>query len=495
MRFSSVAYCTISALLGSGMAVQANDGINEHQPDDLDLNQQPDLEHSHPSEKYQVSRAITPALASRIVPPEASFSSHNFESRQSRLGSQNRPVEIAAIAPRSNRLIDQAAAEITPDSDSFISEFEWTADQDSESAIKPSSQALEITPSTAAIALEAAPSFEEKTNDQLAVVEGDQTTILLAENRIPTIVKNTENSRSEAIAVDSEDTSTQQVFSPSLADFMAVESEAIAKLRDESTMPTANTPSDSNYLISQNSQTLNCDSCTPVEPLVLPEVNQGVGPALSINIPVGFGADQNTVFLSSSYQAITRDKGDGSTGPSFHTGIGVGLGNASETVGVELSYALDTNDNFGDGGFNAKLHKRFTPDFAGSIGWNGFLNTSRHDFQHSLYGSLTKVFRTRESLDQAFSRVAVTAGLGSNQFRSNGAVNAGEDSVNVFGNVAVRVAKPVSFITEWTGQDLGVGLSIAPFKNLPLVITPALRDVFGNRESRFVLGVGIAKKF
>jgi hypothetical protein len=66
----------------------------------------------------------------------------------------------------------------------------------------------------------------------------------------------------------------------------------------------------------------------------------------------------------------------------------------------------------------------------------------------------------------------------------------------VFGNVAVRVAQPVSLIAEWSGQDLGVGVSVAPFKNIPLVITPAVRDIVGAGDGpRFVLGTGFAFKF
>ena len=131
-----------------------------------------------------------------------------------------------------------------------------------------------------------------------------------------------------------------------------------------------------------------------------------------------------------------------------------------------------------------------------AVGWNGFLNVGRNDFEHSLYGAVTKVFRTQESLSDPFSRVAVTVGVGSNQFRSNGAVEAGDNNINVFGNLAVRVVRPVSFITEWTGQDLALGLSIAPFKNIPLTITPALRDVAGAGDgARFVVGTGMAFKF
>lgn len=238
-----------------------------------------------------------------------------------------------------------------------------------------------------------------------------------------------------------------------------------------------------------------CPRPEAVTPLVLPEIEEdfGASPALSIYIPVGFGADNNTVFLTGSYQASVRED-DGSVGAG---GIGIGLGDAEDGVGFELSYALETtDDDFGDGGFNAKLHRRFSNDFAGALGWNGFVNIGRNDFEQSKYGVLTKVFRTQDSINDAFSRVALTVGVGDGQFRSNGAVDAGDNNINVFGNVAVRVARPVSFIAEWTGQDLGLGLSIAPFKNFPLVITPAVRDVAGTGDgARFVLGTGIGFRF
>jgi hypothetical protein len=219
-------------------------------------------------------------------------------------------------------------------------------------------------------------------------------------------------------------------------------------------------------------------------------------PALSIVIPTGFGADNNTGFISASYQNRTRytDVSDGSLG------IGVGLGDARKSVGVEVSYAIASfggSRDFGSGGFNVKVHRQLPNDFAVAAGWNGFLNLGgRNDFEQSLYGAVTKVFRTRDDINLPFSRVAVTAGIGNGQFRSEDAVAKGENNINVFGNVAVRVAEPVSLIAEWSGQDLGVGLSVAPFKNIPLVITPAVRDIIGaGNGPRFVLGSGLAFKF
>ncbi len=72
-----------------------------------------------------------------------------------------------------------------------------------------------------------------------------------------------------------------------------------------------------------------------------------------------------------------------------------------------------------------------------------------------------------------------------------------ENSVNVFGSVGLRVAETVSLIADWTGQDLTIGASIAPFRNLPLVITPAVADITDNAGdgARFILGVGYNFRF
>jgi hypothetical protein len=218
-------------------------------------------------------------------------------------------------------------------------------------------------------------------------------------------------------------------------------------------------------------------------------------PALSIVIPTAFGADNNTGFISATYQNRTRysDVADGALG------VGIGLGDAREAVGVELSYAIasfGSNRDFGSGGFNVKVHRQLPNDFAVAAGWNGFLNIGDdNDFEDSIYGVVSKVIRTRDNINLPFSRVAITAGVGTGQFQPEDDVADG-DGINVFGNVAVRVAEPVSVIAEWSGQDLGVGVSIAPFKNIPLVITPAVRDLAGAGDGpRFVLGTGFAFKF
>ena len=219
-------------------------------------------------------------------------------------------------------------------------------------------------------------------------------------------------------------------------------------------------------------------------------------PGFSIYVPTGFGGDRNTGFVSASYQ----ERGRFSDIDDVGLGIGVGLGDSRKAVGVELSYTLASfgrNRDFGSGGFNVKVHRQLPGDWGVAVGWNGFLNIGdENNFEQSLYGVATKIIRTREKLDSPFSRVAVTLGVGGGQFRTEEAVFDGDDEISVFGSVAVRAVKSASIIAEWSGQDLGVGVSVAPFPNIPLVITPALRDITGAGDgTRFVVGTGFSFKF
>ena len=218
----------------------------------------------------------------------------------------------------------------------------------------------------------------------------------------------------------------------------------------------------------------------------------GRSPGLTILSPTGFGVDNWTPFIGATFQSETRYSDTSDGGMVF----GIGAGDAREAVGVEVSYTVASfggSRDFGTGGFNLRIHRRFSEDFAGAIGWNGIITTGDVDFEDSIYGVVTKIFTLNEDITQPFSRIAVNAGIGNGMFRTEDAVDDGDDTVGVFGGIAIRLAEPVSLITEWTGQDLAIGLSIAPFPNSNFVITPAVRDITGaGDEARFVLGGGIS---
>ncbi|AFZ36279.1 hypothetical protein Sta7437_2754 [Stanieria cyanosphaera PCC 7437] len=221
-------------------------------------------------------------------------------------------------------------------------------------------------------------------------------------------------------------------------------------------------------------------------------------PAITIANPYGFGGDGGRFYISPSFQSDTRygnsDDSDGTLG------MGVAFGNARKTVGAELSYGMASfggSRDFGSGGFNMKVHRRLAENTAVAFGWNGFLNIGGgNDFQDSIYGVATQIVRLRENTNSPFSRLAISGGIGNGQYRSEDDMIEDKDTVNVFGSLALRVARPVSVITEWTGQDLAIGMSISPFPNLPITFTPALRDIAGAGDgARFVFGTAIGFGF
>lgn len=269
--------------------------------------------------------------------------------------------------------------------------------------------------------------------------------------------------------------------------------EVVAQQTNSLPTPTAQSPSTPSHDIDELESKLRELS----EKTNFGDVYRG-SPALTIVNPAGFGADRNTVFLSATYQQRTRysNKSDGAVG------FGIGLGDARESVGVELSYTIASfggSRDVGAGGFNAKIHRQFGEDLGVAVGWNGFLNVGgNNDFEQSLYASATKVFRTTEDINRPLSRIAVTAGVGNGQFRSESAVEKGENTINPFASVAVRIAEPVSAIAEWTGQDLAMGVSFVPIqrRNFSWTITPAVRDLAGAGDGpRFVLGTGVSFQF
>ena len=219
-------------------------------------------------------------------------------------------------------------------------------------------------------------------------------------------------------------------------------------------------------------------------------------PGFTMANPYGFGADGGNAYVGVGFTPNSRNGADFDEDDADGVlGFGVGVGNARKTVGLELNYTIagfGENRDFGTGGFSAKLHRTIATGWGVALGWNGFLNLGDgNDFQDSVYLSTTKIFSTRENLNSTFSRVAITVGVGNGQFRTEDAIEDDEETFNPFGSLAFRIARPVSGIIEWTGQDLAVGASVSPFKNAPVTFNLGLRDIVGAGDgARFVFGVG-----
>jgi hypothetical protein len=231
----------------------------------------------------------------------------------------------------------------------------------------------------------------------------------------------------------------------------------------------------------------------------IPEFIWLSSPGTASNVPTAFGASLGDVGIGAGFTNRNRfnQTADGGVGIIF------GLGDPYNAIGFDVGVILNDvgisgDESFGGrGGFQFKLHRVLPEDFRIAVGVDNVLVWGGSDTDTSVYGVVSKTVRLKESRFEPFSRLYLNVGVGSGRFRTEDQVNNDTGSVGVFGSVALRVVDQMNVFTEWTGQNLNVGLSIAPFPEIPIVITPAAFDITGSAGDgvRFVLGIGYGFRF
>jgi len=217
-------------------------------------------------------------------------------------------------------------------------------------------------------------------------------------------------------------------------------------------------------------------------------------PSITIITPSAYGASWGQIGIGVGYQARTRytSEDDGGLGFAF------GLGDPQEYVGLQVGLGLtDVSDTFADGGLNLKLHRALPEDFNIAVGVQRIAGWGETDGGSSVYGVVSKKIALKSSPVESFSELYLTLGVGGGQFRPEEDILNGVESVGVYGGVTLRIVEQVNFITEWSGQDLTLGISFVPFRNVPLVVTPAVTDITetAGDGARFILGVGYQVSF
>jgi len=218
-------------------------------------------------------------------------------------------------------------------------------------------------------------------------------------------------------------------------------------------------------------------------------------PVSTINTPTAYGQQLGDVYGGFGYQDRIRyaDWRDGVAS------VGLGLGDPVRYVGVDVAvHLLDTYTDFAeDRSLSLKLHRRLPYRSAVAVGHENLWHTDGTDGGSSRYVVVSKVVLLRDRPTAALGSVVVNAGLGTDRFLSEARFVRRENGLNAFGSVAVRVLSPVNAVANWTGQDLALGLSIAPVRTWPLVVTPAVVDVTGRAGdgARFAVGAGLNYRF
>jgi hypothetical protein len=223
-------------------------------------------------------------------------------------------------------------------------------------------------------------------------------------------------------------------------------------------------------------------------------------PSSSGGSPSGFGLNNSQGFLGVGI--VERNRFDNKVDAGIAGGIG--FGDARTAVGLEvvptITNIINGNSSFPSGQVDFKVHRLLDRDTSIAVGVENLIQFGSTDAQSSTYGVISKIFRLRPSSSDSFSRLYTSIGIGGGRFRSVDDIKNSNDSINVFGGVGLRVAAPFSVYADYTGQDLNLGVSVLPFRDIPLVITPGVQDVFNNANDpdgggRFSLSVGYSLSF
>jgi hypothetical protein len=216
-------------------------------------------------------------------------------------------------------------------------------------------------------------------------------------------------------------------------------------------------------------------------------------PSISYLTPSAYGKSLGQFSVGGSFQSKVRFRSES----DVFLGGGFGLGDPRKAVGLDVSVGIADVTTFERGTIGFKVHRRLPAQFAIAVGVDNAITWGNVDGEISPYGVVSKAFQLRPDPRSPFSQLYVSAGAGTGRYRSEGDIANRRDSVGVFGSVAVRVIERVNFITEWSGQDLTLGISILPFPKIPLVFTPAVTDVTGTAGDgpRFTFAVGYGFSF
>jgi len=211
-------------------------------------------------------------------------------------------------------------------------------------------------------------------------------------------------------------------------------------------------------------------------------------PAMGANTPGGFGAGWGDFYVGLGGTSRARFQEDNWGDADAAAAFGLGFGDPVRTIGFEVtmnSYSTFEHEFLNRSGIDFHLHRQFAGDFSIAVGYENAIRNGEVDSGESQYVVVSKWTTLREDPNQPFSAIMTTVGLGNGRFRSQQDVDNDVSGVNIFGSVALRVFAPLSLVADWTGQDLTAVASVAPFRNISLLIMGGWADITGNTGDEF----------
>lgn len=214
-------------------------------------------------------------------------------------------------------------------------------------------------------------------------------------------------------------------------------------------------------------------------------------PGTSSGSPSGFGAAWRDAFVGGGVQQLLSG---GTSDGSMSTGFG--LGNAKDAIGFET--VISSLSSFRSGLFQRtalsfKAHHMVSSTAGIALGVENAVitNGKQEQDKSSIYLAASKVVPFTSGIVQ---QATFSAGIGNGRFRFLKDQKADNKTVNAFVSAGFQVHEQASVLADWGGSDLTLGVSLVPFKQFPIVFTPAFADLTqGN--ARFSLGTGIGMRF
>ncbi|MCT7984672.1 hypothetical protein NG796_15345 [Laspinema sp. A4] len=222
-------------------------------------------------------------------------------------------------------------------------------------------------------------------------------------------------------------------------------------------------------------------------------------PGITLSNPSGFGGAWGNLGIGAQFNNRNRyTSEDGSIS------LSMGLGDPVEAIGFDVILALTglsnesgQSDNLGAGSISFQASRVLPNNFSVSVGVINLVDwiDAASDTGRSFYSAVSKVLIFDENLEKPFSLGVVTLGVGNGVFRTEPNVDPtdefGGTQLNIFGSFATSMGSQAHAIAEWTGQDLTMGLSVVPFKRIPLVASFGLNDLTGNAGDGVRLNLSI----
>ncbi|STO32287.1 Uncharacterised protein [Fusobacterium necrogenes] len=224
-------------------------------------------------------------------------------------------------------------------------------------------------------------------------------------------------------------------------------------------------------------------------------------PGFTMSAPAGLVPGKGVVFAGIGGLHTKGKKGNDTDGSMA---LGFGYGNPYETLGGAISLSLgsinpDDGGEFNRGSLNISLGHNFS-----NLGVGLAVGVNTIDMWHakgsdkmdeSYYVAMTKL------LPNGIVPVAVTAGVGNNDFAKITQTGDKKDHMHPFVSLAAYVLPQVSLIADYTSDIVTLGVGLVPSPKLPITITMGAYNVnretidIGNDKTSFIASLSAAYSF